>query len=564
MRTLAIALAVFTICCPVSAENYQYHPVSPMKLGWGFSLLNPTEAIPSCLDLTQGADRPDAGSSPQLSSSLVTSQEDMYRKLNIDANLSAHYMFANVSANFSMEQEVSFHSDDTTWMMKAYANFGKRSLKLPVTLTADAKALAALPNKSKFYDRCGEEYAIQEERASQIVAIFTAHHLDKSLKQKIETSVSGGYSMGAGGVDLSASYRDALNQASKASTVNLTVYAFGGKGVTALASLVVTGDNLDSVRQKLSDYVGTLTYDNSIPISFTTGHYSRLIGDAKRSVFGTPPGLVSEYFAYLDTFKKATQLHQIIHAEDAEYAYLTDAQLGALTALANRYQLAAQALFNKGVSCLAANGQNSTACNPPQDNLDRIVWPTVPDEHCTAWVRGECMACSFVISFMNAKPPSTTSVECTHMRNGVVAEAQFNGYVTASHDHPDNKIWNVIDYILLSRKGEDCRTETGNEDVCFDGHISGGNALLYTWKPLHVSRSELIENNVGHWQLTLTKCQVSVADNQACDTAPPGLGSPFINGGGFPQPPTPAIITVGVKKVNKQEGQSVPLQNTIR
>ncbi len=190
MRNLSIVLMLFGVH-NLFAEDYAYHPANPMKLGWGFSILSPNQAIPPCLDLSGGTDGPSGGASPQLSASIVENHKDLYSLLNIDANLSARYMFGHANVNFSLEREVHFESDDTVWALRAFSDFGKRTLK-KYELDEDAKKLTP----TQFFNRCGFEYVAMERRAAEIVAVFTAHRLSDTLKQKISASLDGGFTIG--------------------------------------------------------------------------------------------------------------------------------------------------------------------------------------------------------------------------------------------------------------------------------------------------------------------------------------------------------------------------------
>src|SRR5580704_17826782 len=113
MRLLYSAFtALLVVATAADGEFYEYHPSSPLKIGGGFNRLTPSRAYPPCLDLSQGFDPLGGAAKVEFATSMVKSQEDLFSMLKIDANLSARYTFASASASFSMEREVTFHSDD--------------------------------------------------------------------------------------------------------------------------------------------------------------------------------------------------------------------------------------------------------------------------------------------------------------------------------------------------------------------------------------------------------------------------------------------------------------------
>jgi hypothetical protein len=93
---------------------------------------------------------------------------------------------------------------------------------------------------------------------------------------------------------------------------------------------------------------------------------------------------------------------------------------------------------------------------------------------------------------------------------------------------------------------EDCESEFKNQDRCKDGHVSGGSSLLYTWKPLHMVRTQTIVGSTGTWRLHITKCQTGPHDGVGCDSVPPGIGSPLIANNGLPPDAAGAIVQVKV------------------
>lgn len=536
--TLCIAMLLIL---PYSAfaEYYQYHPASPMKLGSGYNRLTPTRSYPPCLELADGFDGPSGGTGLQFTFDIVKDQKDLFTKMNIDASLSARYAFANANANFSLEREVTFHSDDLVWAIRAFSDFGTRDLR-SVRLNGEAQQLIGTP--SQFFSRCGTEYVQKDHRVAQLVAVFTMHNLSRAEKTKLEASFGGSVTAGIGGIDFSSTYRNFLMQATKTSQVNLKVYGFGGEGVSALSSLVVNGDDIDAVRKTLSQYISTLTVNNAVSLGFHTGEFSSLGVGKDLGPFHDPPQLNAIYFAYQDASRKLERLHAIVLGSDDTYAYLSDDQVQKYTVLYNTYANQVVDLYQSGVACLS----DSTQCKFPSAVHARIEWPSNPNLFCTTWRGGMCFACSFQVRFLNEKPPARFNFSCHNMPVGATVEGIFDGFVVVNSAHPDNKIWNGWLTARLAIADEDCDQIAGNQDKCKDGHVSGGNSLLYTWKPLHMVRTQKLAHPTSVWRLHLTRCQTGSNDGVGCDSVPPGIGSPLVANNGLPPNPPPAILNVRV------------------
>jgi hypothetical protein len=196
-------VTVLLVTSPVLANDYKYHPSNTLHLGSSFNPLRPYQAYNTCITYdsvipVQG----DHGSiTTEFTSNIVNSREELYRHLNVDASLSASYLFASGSASFSLDQEYSFSSHDLTWIVKGATDYG-RFVMGGMRLTPEAEALRK--NPVAFAERCGYEFVAQEHRAVQVVAVYTLHDLTESEKTKLSLSISAQASFALGDFKLSA------------------------------------------------------------------------------------------------------------------------------------------------------------------------------------------------------------------------------------------------------------------------------------------------------------------------------------------------------------------------
>src|ERR1700729_4071568 len=103
LRSTVACLSFIAVCFTSGyGEVYRAHPSSPLKLEGGFDPLRPTSLLAPCLD-SDGVDPKAAsgGAATKYSSVIVTTQDDLYKSLNVDATLSARYTFFSASAKMS-------------------------------------------------------------------------------------------------------------------------------------------------------------------------------------------------------------------------------------------------------------------------------------------------------------------------------------------------------------------------------------------------------------------------------------------------------------------------------
>jgi len=203
LRAIAAITLIAMSTCQAMAETYKSNPAGTLKLGAGVNPSALTRAYPSCIvDPDQPLPSNQAVGVPatQFSSQILSSYEDVYNAFDLDASLSASYLFTSGEADFHLADSSALHTDSFSWTLKASSDYGWTSLSKDFGL--DSKYQPLIHDADQFYAQCGTEYVQTERRIAQVIAIFTAHHLSKSQRDDL----SGSFSVGVGGPvgDLSA------------------------------------------------------------------------------------------------------------------------------------------------------------------------------------------------------------------------------------------------------------------------------------------------------------------------------------------------------------------------
>jgi hypothetical protein len=267
--TLGITTIVFCTAMSVSAEVYQYHPKSPLRIGGGFNPLRADRAFPDCIEPTKPERLSEAPPETTFDASLVRTRKELYHHLQIDASLSASYGLFSAAASFSLDQEYSFSENDVMWTVRATTDYGRYAIRNP-RLTAEAQRLSRDP--SAFEERCGREYVSQERRIAHAVAVYHFHNLTESERRHVTASLEASYGSGPLSVGGSMKLNEITNSLKSIYQVKISVYAIGGEGIVKLKDLTIQ-DDLDEVRLILKGYVEGLTESRATPVEFLTSSW---------------------------------------------------------------------------------------------------------------------------------------------------------------------------------------------------------------------------------------------------------------------------------------------------
>ena len=185
-----------------------------------------------------------------------------------------------------MRAKTRLTSDSFVFGVRGVTTFAEIGLVDP-QLTPEVKTLAQ--NPAAFYARCGHEWVTQESRGVLIAVVYTIKNVSQSQRSKLEAAVSGGFNSPALGVDVSANLTKILQSAFSSNFYSATVHFIGGKGVSDFATTITQIDDPVAVLKSISDYMKTLTYENSVPLKFTTGSLDQFLTQQN------PEGLFNSY-----------------------------------------------------------------------------------------------------------------------------------------------------------------------------------------------------------------------------------------------------------------------------
>jgi len=359
------------------AGSYQYHPSSTLHLGGGFDPSDPQRVHLTCIDSDQPehleGDAKDSTVKTEFSVSIVSDRKQLYQQLNIDAKLSARYLFASGSASFSLDDQYQFESTDLVWTLKANTDYGRWILKNPRINNVGMTAL-----KQKRFDiTCGTEFVHQERRVAQVVAVYSMHNLSESQKTKIQVALSGSASITASaGGDFSAHMNSMLNKAEQSSRININIFAIGGNGITMLAS-IAEKDKLEDVGTIMKQYIEKISPTNVPAAEYLTGSWE-IFGISVFPSDTTHCDLVLQelYFNYADLESEFRKIGEILRASAKDQRTTTDNQKSQIAQLAKDYVT----LDTKLVSLITLGRQYLKA-----KDSDQVCKLTAPIEYKVRW-----------------------------------------------------------------------------------------------------------------------------------------------------------------------------------
>lgn len=366
MRLVALVWVAFCLSAlTASAGTYEYHPGSVLKLGGTFDPQNLTIAYPSCivydreyavhrLDRKQpeaeidarrrariAAERPQApardaqgrptppavapvpvakpnpGAKPdnqassddvgnvaaenELSIEQIKTREHLYKFLNISTSISGQYKFFSANASLTYESEETFDADSFVFGVRGMTTFAELGLIDP-RLSDDSRAL--LSNREAFYSRCGREWVSQESRGVLIAVVYTIKNVSQSQRSRLEAAVSGGFNGAVLKVNVEAKLKQIFESVFVSNYYSAKVHAVGGHGVSGFATTVTDIDDPVKVLKAISEYMKTLSYENSVPLRFTTGSLHQFIAQEQPTVeFDTFNRRIADLFLSYEDYR---------------------------------------------------------------------------------------------------------------------------------------------------------------------------------------------------------------------------------------------------------------------
>jgi hypothetical protein len=326
MKSLRLILLALTcsLVAPLFAGTYKYHPSITLHLGSSFNPLQPDQVFPNCITYDQVVSLEGKGSiNTDYSSSLVNSREELYRHLNLDAALSASFLFGSGSASFSLDEEYHFGSRDLVWVVKGVSDYGRYAI-VGARLTAAAAALRS--NPVTFARRCGYEFVGQEHRAVQVAAVYSLHDLTETEKSRMTAALEGGASWSGGKFEVKGKTDNFKKAAREVSQVHVNIFAIGGGGLKLLAS--ITGnEDIAEIQPKIKTYVESMGPEAAAPIEYVTGSWRSFGVDLDPAALEQQTLVLSEvYFSYRQYEPLLRQTGALIRESAAPGTWLTEDQ----------------------------------------------------------------------------------------------------------------------------------------------------------------------------------------------------------------------------------------------
>lgn len=284
-----------------SASVLQYYPDSPAYIGGNFDPSNLTQAYAPCLkpsgyhslDWYQDSSAAGGVVSAKTPTAISTnffiksirSRKDLYDVLNVSASVSGSYGFFSGSAAFGLEKETNYEEDTFSWVIYGYSNYGRFVLD-NIELNETANTVST--NPIAFRTRCGTDYVQEEIRAVEAAAVFKIHNLTQAQKSVLTASLSARFNSGLFSAGGSANYQHFLQTAAQYGEIEVSFYAFGGPGITALAPIATHYDDQAIVLGTFQNYFANLTVQHSVPVSYVTASVQSLAGR---------PDIMTDYYS---------------------------------------------------------------------------------------------------------------------------------------------------------------------------------------------------------------------------------------------------------------------------
>ena len=365
---------------------YNYYPDSHLSPGSGFDLYRPDVAFPACVDfdgIESGNHNPGDGVSDnsRVSLKLLKSREDFYQFINYSMSMGGSYKFFSGSASYKFQQEDKFHSDTITWGLVFETNYGIYNLKNPRLKSKYAKLKI-----DQLIEKCGSEVVLKTRKAVSVFATFTLKNIEESHFKEIISKANVSVSGGVWDAGMKASYTNVLKTALARSTLELEVYAIGGKGIVKLKDLAVVGSKpgetpyqtFEKVPQILADYVATLDESQAAPVTFVTGSMSSLKESDPGSLEAISAKQVSRLFLnYVEAEGNFERIRDILGFSRSRYQLngndikdLNKTKIE-LNEIMNNIELAAR-------DCKSSN----KACRVPSFALPDFRWPQLVFDKC--------------------------------------------------------------------------------------------------------------------------------------------------------------------------------------
>lgn len=315
------------------AGTYEYYPASVLRLGGTLDPANLSTSFAPCIQYNREYAvhrlNRDAGKTPiplapgqspnvaaenELSIQQIKTRQHLYDFLNVSVAASGNYGFFGASASANYQSEDTFDSDSFVFGVRGTTTFAEVGLVDP-QLTPEVQKLTS--NPTAFYARCGHEWVTQESRGVLIAVVYTIKNVSQSQRSKLEAAVSGGFNSPALGVNVSANMTKIVQSAFASNFYSAKIHFIGGNGVSDFATTITNIDDPVAVLKTISDYMKTLTYENSVPLKFTTGSLDQFLTQQNpQGLFDSYNRRIADLFlSYEDYLDQRSKVWQFLHQD---------------------------------------------------------------------------------------------------------------------------------------------------------------------------------------------------------------------------------------------------------
>jgi hypothetical protein len=270
-----IFLTGFQALADAPPTYYQFHPMSVMSLGYGFSLEDLTEPKARCVEFDPDPLDPGALLSEGFIY-FVTNAEQLRNALSVDASVDVSYLVYKAGSHYSYSQENLFATSDVTLVIRFTTEYGRVGIKNE-RLTANAQSLLTQGKLAEFKKECGTRLVRIEHLGASAGVIVTLHQVDSTTKSQISAGLSGGVDLTAISGTVKATLTREMSQANSEKRLSVQILSTGGEGFGGLTDLIkalqgVSGtDIFNGIISALGDYMKQFSKANAAPIGFSIG-----------------------------------------------------------------------------------------------------------------------------------------------------------------------------------------------------------------------------------------------------------------------------------------------------
>jgi hypothetical protein len=380
-RNLIAFLLFVTIAVPIVRANvYDYHPASSLHLGAGFDPAHPTEPYARrCLSYQSERNIDSAGGTETAKYTLqvINSREQLYKAMHMSASIDASYGFFSASGSTDVQNKFSSSQDSLTWIAQAEIKFGRFQPIDPKPIH-DIEVLSVDDIRTV----CGTELVTQDTRGVVATIVYTFRNLSVEQKRSLSTAISASAKFVSGGGTANATYKEAVEEASQSSELEIAIEVRGGPGKKALEDIITADSDLPQIRAALRNYVHDSNENNAKAFQYetsSTAQYYPKVGQPALSS-GRDAALAQLYSSYKDLSEVLDRIQFLtkipVRPEDQYLnTFVSDSDRTTLLSLAKEYSIAMVAIRTQAKDCLT---DDSKCHSFDSSGLQRVMWPIFP------------------------------------------------------------------------------------------------------------------------------------------------------------------------------------------